>query len=247
MRNFTFYRSESPNGVEVYLHILQLLTTVEEGLQAFGKQFKVFQRVFGTYRGKTWALLTWIFLFPLAAPDGPGESVWEFVCDVVCEDLCQTHDLSVVFHEQKSMLVQTFSVLQALYTCWDQWCSRSDAGQCFISSTAVDHFYCKGDQRQTSLIYIMTSTEKAAVTCWQYNCIFEKSYVKILLCIYLFIFSSSSVGLPLISTVFQVCQYHSEHRDEDTNKEDAEDEQLQALAEITTEFLADLCSQMSKV
>ncbi|XP_013869070.1 protein saal1 [Austrofundulus limnaeus] len=139
-------RSESPNGVEVYLHILQLLTTVEEGLQAF------------------------------ATPDGPGESVWEFVCDVVCEDLCQTQDLSVVFHEQKSLLVQTFSVLQALHTCQDQWCSRSDA------------------------------------------------------------------GLSLISTVFQVCQYHSEHKDEDTNK----DEQLQALVEVTTEFLADLCSQMSK-
>ncbi|XP_037538895.1 protein saal1 [Nematolebias whitei] len=140
-------RSESPNGLEVYLHILQLLTTVDEGLQAF------------------------------AAPDGPGKSVWDFVCDIVCEDLCQTNDLSVVFHERKSMMVQTFSVLQALYRCHSQWCSRSDA------------------------------------------------------------------SLPLIGTIFQACQYH---KDEDTNKEDADDEQLSALAEITTEFLADLCSQMSK-
>ncbi|XP_037834177.1 protein saal1 isoform X2 [Kryptolebias marmoratus] len=143
-------RSESPAGVEVYLHILQLLTTVKEGLQAF------------------------------AAPDGPGKSVWDFVCDVVCEDVCQTNDLSVVFHEWKSVLVQTFSVLQALYRCQDQWGSRSDA------------------------------------------------------------------SLPLIGTVFQVCQYHSECKDEATNKDDAEDEQLQALDEITAEFLADLCSQMSK-
>uniref|UniRef100_A0A1A8MS43 Serum amyloid A-like 1 n=1 Tax=Nothobranchius pienaari TaxID=704102 RepID=A0A1A8MS43_9TELE len=89
-------RSESPNGVEIYLHILQLLTTIEEGLQLF------------------------------AAPDGPGASVRDFVCDV-CEDLCQTDDLPVVLHERKSVLVQAFSVLQALYRCQDQWCSRSDS------------------------------------------------------------------------------------------------------------------------
>lgn len=30
-------RSESPAGLEVYLHALHLLTTVDEGLQAYGK------------------------------------------------------------------------------------------------------------------------------------------------------------------------------------------------------------------
>lgn len=89
-------RAESPNGLEVYLHALQLLTTVDEGIQT------------------------------LAAPDGPGKAVWDFVCDVVCEDLCQPTDLPVVLQEQKSILVQAFAVLQALYRCQDQWCSRSD-------------------------------------------------------------------------------------------------------------------------
>ncbi|CAG5957906.1 unnamed protein product [Menidia menidia] len=89
-------RSESPRGMEGYLHILQLLTTVEEGIQLF------------------------------AAPDGPGKSAWNLVCDVVCEDLCQSDDLPVVLHEQKSILVHALSVLQALYRCQDQWCSSSE-------------------------------------------------------------------------------------------------------------------------
>uniref|UniRef100_A0A3B3YUV3 Protein saal1 n=1 Tax=Poecilia mexicana TaxID=48701 RepID=A0A3B3YUV3_9TELE len=81
-------RSESPDGLEVYLHIFQLLTTVEEGIQVF------------------------------AAPDGPGKPLWEFVSDVLCEDLCQPNDLPVVLHEQKSILIQALSVLQALYRCY---------------------------------------------------------------------------------------------------------------------------------
>lgn len=97
-------RSESPNGLEVYLHILQLLTTIDEGIQVF------------------------------AASDGPGKSVWEFVCDVVCEDLCQPNDLPVVLHEQKSILVQALAVLQALYKCHDEWCSKSDTSLPLIGS-----------------------------------------------------------------------------------------------------------------
>lgn len=33
----SFPRSENPNGLEVYLHTFQLLTTVDEGIQSFGK------------------------------------------------------------------------------------------------------------------------------------------------------------------------------------------------------------------
>uniref|UniRef100_A0A3Q4BE37 Serum amyloid A like 1 n=1 Tax=Mola mola TaxID=94237 RepID=A0A3Q4BE37_MOLML len=84
-------RSESPNGLEVYLHALQLLTTIDEGIQTF------------------------------AAPDGPGKAVWDFVSDVVCGDFCQPNDLPVVLQEQTSILVQAFAVLHALYRCQDQW------------------------------------------------------------------------------------------------------------------------------
>ncbi|XP_069019553.1 protein saal1 [Embiotoca jacksoni] len=143
-------RSENLNGVEVYLHILQLLTTTDDGIQVF------------------------------AAPNGPGKSIWDFVGDIVCEDLCQPNDPPVVLHEQKSILVQAFAVLQALYRCQDQWCSRSD------------------------------------------------------------------ISLPLIGSILRVCQYHSECKDGSTDKEDRNDEQLQTLAEITAEFLADLFTNIPK-
>lgn len=139
-------RSESPNGLEVYLHILQLLTTVDEGVQTF------------------------------AAPDGAGKEVWDFVCDVVCEDLCQPNDLPVILHERKSTLVQAFAVLQALYRCQDQWCSNS---------------------------------EKIP---------------------------------PLIGTILRLLQFCSESKSDDS----VEDEQLQTLAEITAEFLSDICLLISK-
>lgn len=140
-------RSESPNGLEVYLHILQLLTTIDEGIQVF------------------------------AASDGPGKSVWEFVCDIVCEDLCQPNDLPVVLHEQKSILVQALAVLQVLYRCHDQWCS---------------------------------------------------------------------ISLPLVGSILRVCHYQSECKDSSANKEDEKDEQLQTLAEITADFLADLFINIHK-
>lgn len=48
---------------------------------------------------------------------------------------------------------------------------------------------------------------------------------------------------PLIGTILRLLQHHSESRPESGNK----DEQLQTLAEITTEFLSDVCLQISKV
>lgn len=55
------------------------------------------------------------------------------------------------------------------------------------------------------------------------------------------------LGLPLIGTILRVLQYHSEGKDDGTSKEDTKDEQLQTLAEITAEFLADICIQIPKV
>lgn len=55
------------------------------------------------------------------------------------------------------------------------------------------------------------------------------------------------VGLPLIGTVLRVLQHHSEGKCDGSSKEDAKDEQLQTLAEITAEFLADICIQIPKV
>ena len=55
------------------------------------------------------------------------------------------------------------------------------------------------------------------------------------------------LGLPLIGTILRVLQYHREGKHDSASKEDTSDEQLQALAEITAEFLADICIQIPKV
>lgn len=144
-------RSESSNGIEIYLHILQLLCTIPEGVQIF------------------------------SAAAGPGKAIWDFVCEVVCEDFCQTDDLPVVLQEQKGILVQAFAVLQALYKCQDQWSSKGDT------------------------------------------------------------------SLRLIGTVLRVLQFYTEYKNTSTDEENAKNEQLKTLAEITTEFLADIAPQISKV
>lgn len=125
-------RSESSNGLEIYLHILQLLSTITEGVQIF------------------------------SAADGPGKAIWDFVCEVVCEDLCQTDDLPVVLQEQKGILVQAFAVLQALYKCQDQWSSKGDTSLRLIGTvlrvlqfhtenkkTSTDEDYTKNVQLKT--------------------------------------------------------------------------------------------------
>ncbi|XP_028306074.1 protein saal1 [Gouania willdenowi] len=123
-------RSENLIAVEIYLHILHLLTTIDEGLEIF------------------------------AAPDGPGKLVWEFVVDVVCEDLIQPTDLPVVLHEQKGLLVQAFVVLQALYRCEVQLCSSSNTigplfgallRVCQYQRECEDHSVDKGDVKDKQL------------------------------------------------------------------------------------------------
>lgn len=143
-------RSESSNGLEIYLHILQLLSTITEGVQIF------------------------------SAADGPGKAIWDFVCEVVCEDLCQTDDLPVVLQEQKGILVQAFAVLQALYKCQDQWSSKGD------------------------------------------------------------------ISVRLIGTVLRVLQFHAEYKNTSTDEDNTKNEQLNTLAEIAAEFLADISPQISK-
>ncbi|XP_035252565.1 protein saal1 [Anguilla anguilla] len=88
-------RLESTEGLEVYLHVLQLLTTVDEGVQA---------------------------LVELA---GTGEEVWAALCEVVCEDLCQPDDPPVVLQEQKGRLAPALAVLSTLSACPDQEYSQT--------------------------------------------------------------------------------------------------------------------------
>ncbi|TSK13451.1 Protein saal1 [Bagarius yarrelli] len=78
-------RRESPKALEAYLHALQLLTTVDEGLQN------------------------------LVSNEGCGVSLWMMVCEMVCEDLCQPDDPPLILQEQKALLAPALAILSALY------------------------------------------------------------------------------------------------------------------------------------
>ncbi|NXO03000.1 SAAL1 protein, partial [Rhinopomastus cyanomelas] len=78
-------RSDSPEGLDVYMHILQLLTTVDEGIQAI-----------------------------VQAPDG-GKETWSLLYDLVCHELCQPDDPPIIVQEQKTVLASILSVLSAVF------------------------------------------------------------------------------------------------------------------------------------
>ncbi|XP_076847051.1 protein saal1 isoform X2 [Brachyhypopomus gauderio] len=79
-------RKESPEALDAYIHALQLLTTVDEGLQH------------------------------LVSDGGCGGALWEFVCAVVCEDLCQPDDPPLILQEQKGLLAPALALLSALHS-----------------------------------------------------------------------------------------------------------------------------------
>ncbi|NWQ71465.1 SAAL1 protein, partial [Neopipo cinnamomea] len=78
-------RSDNPEGLDVYMHILQLLTTVDEGIQAI-----------------------------VQAPDG-GKETWSLLYDLVCQELCQADDPPIIVQEQKTVLASILSVLSAMF------------------------------------------------------------------------------------------------------------------------------------
>uniref|UniRef100_A0A8C4TF44 Serum amyloid A-like 1 n=1 Tax=Erpetoichthys calabaricus TaxID=27687 RepID=A0A8C4TF44_ERPCA len=83
-------KHESPDGLEVYMHILQLLTTVDEGIQAIVVSAEI------------------------------GENTWSLLCNIVCNDLCQPDDPPIVILEQKILLASILSVLSAMFACQSQ-------------------------------------------------------------------------------------------------------------------------------
>ncbi|NP_998861.2 protein saal1 [Xenopus tropicalis] len=78
-------RSESPEGLEIYMHVLQLLTTADTGIQAI-----------------------------VQSPDG-GEQTWDFLLDLTCNDLCQPNDPPLIVQEQKGILSSVLAVMSAMF------------------------------------------------------------------------------------------------------------------------------------
>lgn len=77
-------RSENLEGLDVYMRILQLLTTVDDGVQAI-----------------------------VQCPD-TGNDTWRLLFDLVCHEFCQPDDPPVILQEQKTVLASVFSVLSAI-------------------------------------------------------------------------------------------------------------------------------------
>ncbi|XP_062052398.1 protein SAAL1 isoform X2 [Lepus europaeus] len=78
-------RSENPEWLDVYMHILQLLTTVDDGIQAI-----------------------------VQCPD-TRKDTWNLLFDLVCHEFCQSDDPPIILQEQKTVLASAFSVLSSIY------------------------------------------------------------------------------------------------------------------------------------
>nr|XP_033784699.1 protein SAAL1 [Geotrypetes seraphini]XP_033784700.1 protein SAAL1 [Geotrypetes seraphini]XP_033784702.1 protein SAAL1 [Geotrypetes seraphini]XP_033784703.1 protein SAAL1 [Geotrypetes seraphini] len=79
-------RADNPEGLEVYMHILQLLTTVDKGIQA------------------------------IVHSSEAGEETWDLLSDLICHEFCQADDPPIIVQEQKTVLASVLSVLSAMFS-----------------------------------------------------------------------------------------------------------------------------------
>ncbi|XP_075694194.1 protein SAAL1 isoform X1 [Rhinoderma darwinii] len=77
---------DTPDGLDVYMHILQLVTTVEEGIQSI-----------------------------VQSPED-GKQTWEFLFDLTCRHFCQPGDPPLIVQEQKSTLSSILAVMSVMFT-----------------------------------------------------------------------------------------------------------------------------------
>ncbi|XP_073514303.1 protein SAAL1 isoform X3 [Phyllobates terribilis] len=78
-------KNDSPEGLEVYMHTLQLVTTVDEGIQSIVQ----FQE--------------------------DAKQTWEFLFDLTCRDLCQPGDPPLIIQEQKIILSSVLTVMFVMF------------------------------------------------------------------------------------------------------------------------------------
>ncbi|KAG2463002.1 SAAL1 protein, partial [Polypterus senegalus] len=135
-------RHESPDGLEVYMHILQLLTTVDEGIQAIVVSAEI------------------------------GENTWSLLCDIVCNDLCQPDDPPIVIQEQKILLASILSVLSAMFACQSQHAySKMDRNLKLIGSLfRVLQYLRECQQRETNEQSKTDGVQEEQMTILQETC-----------------------------------------------------------------------------
>ncbi|KAM3855113.1 protein SAAL1 isoform 1-T3 [Vipera latastei] len=76
---------KNSEGLEVYMHILQLLTTVEDGIETIVKS------------------------------SDRGKETWSLLYNLFCNELCQPDDPPIIVQEQKTLLASILSVLSAIF------------------------------------------------------------------------------------------------------------------------------------
>ncbi|XP_040265714.1 protein SAAL1 isoform X1 [Bufo bufo] len=77
---------DSPEGLDVYMHILQLVTTVDEGIQSI-----------------------------VQCPED-AKQIWEFLFDLTRRDLCQSDDPPLIVQEQKTILSSVLAVMSVVFS-----------------------------------------------------------------------------------------------------------------------------------
>ncbi|XP_053576636.1 LOW QUALITY PROTEIN: protein SAAL1 [Bombina bombina] len=78
-------RYDNPEGLDIYMHILQLMTTVDEGIRSI-----------------------------VQSPESAKEA-WDFLLDLTCRDLCQPDDPPLIVHEQKTVLSSVLAVMSVIF------------------------------------------------------------------------------------------------------------------------------------
>ncbi|CAN2391029.1 Serum amyloid A-like 1 [Pristimantis euphronides] len=76
---------DNPEGLDVYMHILQLVTTVDDGVQSI-----------------------------VHRPED-GKQTWEFLFELMCRDLCQPDDPPLIIQEQKTILSSILAVMSVMF------------------------------------------------------------------------------------------------------------------------------------
>ncbi|XP_018410384.1 PREDICTED: protein SAAL1 [Nanorana parkeri] len=79
-------KDDSPEGLDVYMHILQLVTTVDEGIQSI-----------------------------VQSPED-GKRTWEFLFELTCRHFCQPDDPPLLVQEHKTILSSILAVMSVMFS-----------------------------------------------------------------------------------------------------------------------------------
>ncbi|XP_072448183.1 protein saal1 isoform X2 [Chiloscyllium punctatum] len=155
-------RSDSIEGLDVYMHILQLLTTTDGGMQAIGLMSIEDHNVngMGVIRGCPMEQVT---VSSIRTPD-KAEATWTLLYDIVRTDLCQDDDPAIIVEEQASVLSSTLAVLSAIFaSCMEENYIKIERNLPLLDTLLRVLFYAEESQKRPSERTRRQSTDKWSV------------------------------------------------------------------------------------